>query len=348
MLRHKPILACLSLLLIVSSVVHGNVVTVEGNQVLQDGVPVKLVGLRCSNALMSDNATSDLLNSLDLYQEYGLNAISVFLMGSRFGDVKGYQRDGSMNAVYRSRLTRILEDTRSRGMIVVVGCLYWSTSRAKEELADWTQQDANRAISRTAGWLGEMGFRHVILDPDNEGMAGREMKWETESMVQVAKAANPQLVVANNTRKPAPSADLNMHFGPRDPNKPYLDSESTPRDVPFESYWGRFSKETHQANPGYYNYSRIGRYTVEMKRSQLAVTRDLLENHNGILFASTWLQRGNFGEATGPMTLPGGHSDLGSGDDLSAEWNVDIDTLHPDAGIRWWLEYVREWVYSNK
>ena len=327
---------------------HGNVVTIQGNQILQDDKPIKLVGLRCSNALISDRTADQLMGSLDRYQGYGLNAISVFLMGSRFGDAQGYHPDGSMAPEYLDRLDRILDATRSRDMVVIVGCLYWSTSLAKADLMEWNQEDANRAIAGTAKWLGEAGYRHVILDPDNEGMAGREMEWETESMVLAAKAANPLLPVANNTHKPAPSADLNIHFGPRDPAKPYLDSESTPAQSPFKNYWGQFSKETHQKDSSYYNYSRIGRYTQEMKQSQFEITRDLIENYNGILFASTWIQCGPGEGVSGPMTDPGGYSDLGSGADLTAPWNRDIDVIHPDAGIRWWLEFVRDTAFRKR
>lgn len=318
-----------------------SVLTIDGNQILQDGEPVKLVGLRCSNALISDQTTEELIDALDLYKSYGLNTVSVFLMGSRFGDVKGYHPDGSMDPVYLARLERILEATESRNMIMIVGCLYWSVSRAKEDLIHWKQEDANMAIAATARWLGKKGYRHVILDPDNEGMAGREMKWETEPMVKTAQAANPKLLVANNTHKDSPSADLNMHFGPRDPAKPYLDSESTPKKAPVSNYWGKYSKEAYMADNAYHNYSRIGRYTEEMKQNQYELTRDLIENFNGILFASTWLQCGARQGVNGPFADPGGRSEMGSSDNLTDSWNKNIDELHPDAGVLWWLEFVK-------
>jgi len=47
--------------------------------------------------------------------------------------------------------------------------------------------------------------------------------------------------------------------------KPWLDSEATPAKTP-GGYWGTYSKETDQKTAGrFYNYSRIGRYTPEMK-----------------------------------------------------------------------------------
>ena len=329
-------------LLPLASPADANQVTVRGEEILHNGKPVKLIGLRRSNALISEKTTSDLIGALDQYQSYGLNTVSAFVMGSRFGDVKGYLPDGSMSPVYRDRLERILKETQSRNMIVIVGCLYWGTSKAKEDLSGWTQEDANRAVANTARWLGEKAFTHVILDPDNEGMAVRQMKWQTEPTIRAAKDANPALLVANNTRKRSSSEDLNMHFGPKKEGKPWLDSESTPKRVPLSGYWSAFSKQAHMADKTFWNYSRIGRYTEEMKQSQFEITRDLLANHSVIVFASTWLQCPPNEGVNGPFAHPGGSSKIGSGEDRSAPWNTNIDTPHPDAGIRWWLEFVRD------
>lgn len=315
--------------------------TIQSDQILLNNQPTKLIGLRCSNALISDATTNDLIQALDLYRSYGLNTVSVFLMGSRFGDVKGYLPDASLNPIYLDRLERILRATDERDMATIVGCLYWSTSKAKEDLAHWTQSDAERAIANTAHWLAEKGFRHVILDPDNEGMAVRANNWRVEALIQAAKQANPALVVANNTRQDPPNEDLNMHFGKPETGKPWLDSEATPDKAP-GGYWGRFSKQTHQANPEFYNYSRIGRYTDEMKANQFKQTREELDGFNGYILASTWLQCSPNEGVNGPFTNPGGRSKLGSNDDENAPWNTGIDAIHPDAGILWWLEFVRD------
>jgi len=321
--------------------------TVRGDEIMLNGQTIKVIGLRCSNALISDTTTNDLIGALDLYRSYGVNTVSVFLMGSRFGDVKGYRPDSSFNPIYRDRLERILRATDERGMVTIVGCLYWSTSKAKEDLSAWTQTEANRAVSNTARWLGEKGFAHVILDPDNEGMAVRAMDWKVESLIAAAKTANPNLVVANNTKQDPPNEDLNMHFGEPEKGKPWLDSEATPANAP-GGYWGRFSKQTHQADKAYYNYSRIGRYTAEMKADQLRQTRDELERFNGYVLASTWLQCGPAQGVGGPFTQPGGRSNLGSATDEPAAWNTDIDTIDPEAGILWWLEFLRETYGSNR
>jgi hypothetical protein len=330
-----------SLLFMASCTQHQqNRITVSGDQILLNDQPVKILGVRCSNALISDKRTDDLIEALDLYRSYGLNTVSVFMMGSRFGDVKGYLPDASLNPIYTGRMEKILQATHERDMILIVGCLYWSTSRAKEELSNWTQEDANNAVANTAHWLKELGYAHVILDPDNEGMAVRMQNWQVEPMIAAAKAAYPQLVVANNTRQNPSNEDLNMHFGEPERGKPWFDSEATPKNAP-ENYWGAFSKKTHQADSTFYNYSRIGRYTEEMKKDQFEQTRDGMQNFNGHVLASTWIQCAPNEGVNGPFTHPGGYSNLGSADDENAAWNTDIDTLHPDAGILWWLEFVR-------
>ena len=72
-----------------------HVFSVKGNKTYLNDQEFLCIGLRCSNALISDLTTSDLIQALDLYQTFGINTISVFFMGSRFGDVKGYMADGS-------------------------------------------------------------------------------------------------------------------------------------------------------------------------------------------------------------------------------------------------------------
>ena len=342
LLRHLHIVSSIFTLHLFGAALFATpTVSVSGENILLDSEPVKILGLRCSNALISDETTNDLIDALDAYQSYGLNLISVFMMGSRFGDVKGYLPNGEMDSVYRDRLERILKATQERGMMTIVGCLYWSTSKAKEDLTHWTQEDAEQAIANTASWLGKKGFHHVILDPDNEGMATRAMNWRAESFIRAAKATNPDLVVANNTRQDPPNEDLNMHFGKPEPGKPWFDSEATPKNAP-GNYWGAYSKENHQSDETYYNYSRIGRYTEEMKAYQIEHTRIGMELYNGHVLASTWIQCSPNEGIDGPFTNPGGHSMLGENADKQADWNQDIDTIHPDAGIRWWLDYVKE------
>jgi hypothetical protein len=338
-----PLTACLLSICICMPADAGRyVVSIKQDNILLNGHPVKIIGLRTSNALVSDAATDALIGALDQYARFGVNSVSVFLMGSRFGDVKGYRPDATIDPTYSDRMSRIIQAADQRGMIVIVGCLYWSTSKAKEELNDWTQEDANAAIANTARWLKQHDYRNVILDPDNEGMAVRAMKWDAARLIEAAHSADPAIVVANNTKQTPSNADLNMHFGTNDPNKPWLESEGTPGNAP-GGYWGSFSKQTHQKTNGqFYNYSRIGRYTKEMQANQLEKTQEQIDTEDGHVLASTWLQCAPAEAVDGPFVRPGGQSELGSGENDEAAWNQDIDTLHPDAGIRWWLEFIQQ------
>lgn len=296
-----------------------HVFAVKDGRTHLDGKPFLVAGLRVSNALISDAAASQLIANMDTFKGYGVNTVSVFFMGSRFGDVRGYREDGSLDPVYAARLGRIIEAADKRGMVVLVGCLYWSTSRAK--WTAWTQQEANAAVAATARWLDEHNFRNVLIDVDNEGMALKEAGFDNRQLVLAAKRAAPSIVVGTNFRgQPPAEADLALHFSERAAGRPYIESEGSPPVTPFtgsnSGYWGRYSKRD-----GLYQYINIGVYTPEMKRAQIEETRRHLEHGEGYLMASTWLQ---CVPPAGPNHTPGG------------------DGSERSPGIRWWLEALKE------
>lgn len=311
--------------------------SVRGDQLLLDGQPFKIIGLRCSNALISDSTTDALIQQLPAYRESGVNCIGVYFMGSRFGDVKGYRPDATLDPIYAQRMGRIIERADALEMVVLVGCLYWSDSRAKEDLIDvWDQSDANRAIANTVRWLRESDYRNVFVDPDNEGMAHDAMGWSIAEMIDAGRAEDATMMLAYNDHDPPPeNANLYIHHSPKVPGSPWLDTEATPKSTP-GGYWGTYSKQTHrQTSSEYYNYSRIGRYTEEMKANQIRRTEQETRQYNGHMLASTWLQCAPDESVGGPFVKPGGYSRI---DDVDGQ----IDELHPDAGIAWWLEFVRE------
>jgi hypothetical protein len=310
--------------------------SVAGDQILLNSKPFKIIGLRCSNALVSDVKTQELIDQLEVYRSYGINTVSVFFMGSRFGDIKGYRVDASLNPILTERMGRIIEAADRLGMVVLIGCLYWSTSKAKEELVDvWGQDEANQAIANTVRWLVDHDYRNVFVDVDNEGMAHDQMGWNIGEMIEAAHSVDVSIMVAYNDKDPAPSnADLYIHHSPKVRGEPWLESEGTPKSAP-GGYWGTYSKDTHRASDdGYYNYSRIGRYTTQMKQDDYRQTDENVGSYNGHMLASTWLQCAPAEGVGGPFTRPGGHSRIENVD-------LDIDQLHPDAGILWWLEYVK-------
>jgi hypothetical protein len=288
--------------------------SIAGAELRLNGAPFKIKGLRTSAALISDATTRALIEHLDLFRAHGVNTVSVYVMGSRFADVKGYRPDATLDPTYAARLGRIIDAADARGMIVLVGCLYWSTSRAREELAHWTQADANRAVANTVAWLQARNDRNVLVDPDNEGMAQTTKKWRIAEMIDAGHAVDPRCLIAYNGRLPAPrNADLGIHFSPRIPGKPYVETEGSP---PQSNYWGAYSKRE-----GFYNYLNVGIYSPEMKERQKADTTRHLDGANGYIFASTWLQAP---PPLGPNMDPGG------------------DGTPASPGIKWWLEYLRD------
>ena len=225
------------------------------------------------------NATNGLINHLDLYKSYGINTISVFFMGSRFGDVKGYNEDASLNPVYQKRMAKIIRACDQRNMIVLVGCLYWGGSKGKWE--SWKQKDAENAVANTVRWLSENNFRNVFVDPDNEGMANRNAGFDISGMISAAKGIDPSIMVGFNAKgSPPPNADLALHFSDKTAGLPYIESEGTMTD-----YWGKYSKED-----GLYEYINVGVYTKGKKEEQLKNTEMHLSKGYGYIFASTWLQ----------------------------------------------------------
>lgn len=290
------------------------VFTVRNEKTYLNGQEFLVKGLRCSNALISDETTDELIANLDTFARYGVNTVSVFFMGSRFGDVKGYREDASLNPPYARRMGRIIEAADKCGMVVLVGCLYWSTSKAKWE--SWTQAEANLAIFNTVRWLKEHNYRNVFIDVDNEGMALRAKGFDNRKMVIAGKAVDPTFVIATNfSGEPPPEANLGIHHSKKVVGKPYIQSEATPSNAP-GNYWGKYSKVD-----GYYNYINIGLYNEDMKINQIQKTNDHLLNGMGYMLASTWLQ---CVPPYGPNNNPGGYG------------------TKDDPGIRWWLEYLRD------
>src|SRR5512138_2729815 len=122
---HRIIAIVAVVLLMNAPAVAGNhVFTARGEKTYLNEQEILIKGLRCSNALVSDQETQELIDNLDRFAGYGVNTVSVYFMGSRFGDVKGYNEDASLNPVYAARMGRIIEAADRRGMIVLVGCLY--------------------------------------------------------------------------------------------------------------------------------------------------------------------------------------------------------------------------------
>ena len=295
--------------------------SVDRTRTYLNGRELLAVGLRCSNALWDDASTEQLIANLDIYRSYGVNTVSVFLMGNRFSDTRGYREEGTLSPQHASRLNSVIGAADALGMVVLVGCLYWGTTSAKWK--SWRQADANRAIESTVLWLRERDHRNVFIDVDNEGMGRANKGFDTREMILVGKSVDSSYLFASNyIGEPPDVADLSIHFADRIPEKPYIETEGVPHNAP-GGYWQDYSKAADSNNKyryghQHYNYRNVGVYSEEMKRDQIEQTLNHLDGGMGYLMASTWLQ------ATPPNHDVGGN---GSAD---------------DPGIRWWLEALRD------
>jgi hypothetical protein len=306
-----------------------NVFSISGSNVQINGKPFQVIGLRLSNGLVSDAKRQELITNLDVFKSYGINTFSVFFMGSRFGDVKGYLPDATIDPTYAARMAIIIEAADARGMVVLVGCLYWGTSTAKDGLVGWTQTQANQAIANTVTWLKNNNYRNVFLDPDNEGMS----PFTDAPLIAAGHAVDPSIMIACNRGSASvgggsptdcqASSDLNIHYGAKVPGKPWLESEGVPDAA---NYWGAYSKAAN-----YNNYIRIGLYTSAYKALAISDAEDAINNNAGYVLASTWLQCGPGQGIGGPFMTPGGYSNV-------ADVNANTTAVNPDAGVKWWLE----------
>lgn len=289
-----------------------NVFSVKGNKCYLNGEVFRSIGLRCSNALLSDESTDDLIKHLDEYREYGLNTISVYFMGSRYSNIYGFNKDASLNETYAGRMARIIAECDSRSMVVLVGILYWGSGmhdNSNAYYSGWGQKEINEAMKNVILWLERNKFRNVFIDPDNEGMAERGANFDIRSMSCEARKINPSIPVAYNGRGDVHDcADLTIHFGKKMADKPYIQTEGTP-----DEYWGEYSKEKNLEH-----YINVGIYTPTKKQQQLNETTLLLDQGHGYLFSSTWLQN------------------------VPPAYNAGGEGTPCDPGIKWWLDFVKE------
>jgi MYXO-CTERM domain-containing protein len=252
-------------------------------------------------------------------------------MGSRFGDVKGYLADATLDPAYAARMAKIIEAADARGMVVLVGCLYWGTSAAMDGLVGWQQAQANLAVANTVKWLSTNHYRNVFVDPDNEGMS----PFTDTPLIAAAHAVDPTIMIACNRGAASisgsandcgSSADLNIHYGPVVAGKPWLQSEGAPDPA---TYWGAYSKAAN-----YNNYIRIGAYTVAQKATAISDAKSAIDKNDGYVLASSWLQAGSGEGIGGPFMSPGGLSNI-------ADVNATPTVVNADAGVKWWLDAMK-------
>ncbi len=138
---------------------------IRGERAYLGGEPVRLWGVRWSNALYSQSVTERHVNVLDTMVAHGVNLIGVYIQGSNGGwpnpeaGLNGFRRDGRLKADVAKRLEWLIREADKRGMVVMVGVL---SPRKDQELYD--EAAIRRAIEETARFLQDRRLRNVFVD----------------------------------------------------------------------------------------------------------------------------------------------------------------------------------------
>ena len=113
----------------------------------------------------------EFLAALPIYREHGLLSVTVNFQG---GSPEGYSKeqpwintafeaDGSLKPAYLDRLGRVLDHLDELGMVAILGVFYFGQD---ERLAD--EAAVIRALDNAVGWVLDRGYRHVLLEVNNE------------------------------------------------------------------------------------------------------------------------------------------------------------------------------------
>jgi hypothetical protein len=115
--------------------------------------------------------TREFIAAIPVWRSHGLLAFTINLQG---GSPEGYSKeqpwhnsgieaDGSLRPDYLNRLERILDRADELGMAVILGYFYFGQDeRLKDEAA------VIRAADNITGWLLNRGYRHVLVEVNNE------------------------------------------------------------------------------------------------------------------------------------------------------------------------------------
>jgi hypothetical protein len=118
-----------------------------------------------------DRNTAEFIAAMPAWRAHGLLAFTLNLQG---GSPEGYSKgqpwensaftpDGALRPAYLARLERILNRADELGMVVILGLFYFGQD---QRLAD--EAAVLRAIDGTVDWLHARGYRHVLVEINNE------------------------------------------------------------------------------------------------------------------------------------------------------------------------------------
>ena len=119
----------------------------------------------------ADRNTDEFIAAMPEWRRHGLLAFTLNLQG---GSPEGYSArhpwensafapDGALRPAYRARAERIIRRADELGMVVILGLFYFGQD---ERLQDETA--VLRAVDEATTWLLERGWRHVLVEVNNE------------------------------------------------------------------------------------------------------------------------------------------------------------------------------------
>lgn len=119
----------------------------------------------------ADRNTREFMAAMPEWHRHGLIAFTLNLQG---GSPEGYSKDqpwinsafaanGTLRPDYATRAARILDRADELGMVVILGLFYFGQD---ERLAD--EAAVVRAVDQTVDWIFAHGWRHVLVEVNNE------------------------------------------------------------------------------------------------------------------------------------------------------------------------------------
>jgi hypothetical protein len=115
--------------------------------------------------------TQEFVAAMPVWRKYGLLSFTLNLQGGRPRSYTGeepchnsaFQSNGTLDKAYFRRAERILEEADRLRMATILGCFYFGQDqRLRDESA------VIHALEETVTWVGEKGYRNVLLEINNE------------------------------------------------------------------------------------------------------------------------------------------------------------------------------------
>jgi hypothetical protein len=129
------------------------------------GKQIKVWGLRCGNALMTDAITERHVRNFDNMVAHGINCVGAYVQGSNPGwpdlnaSKNGYTPEGALRPAFARRLEWLVREADKRGMVVMVGLF---SPRKDQEFNG--EKAVQRACEETAKFLTKRKLRNVFVD----------------------------------------------------------------------------------------------------------------------------------------------------------------------------------------